>query len=85
MKKILTALALSLVTLNAHARFYERICDPVTHSYWQFEAYHRGFQDGYERGFNRNDYRKELNRIAYEIGFIDGCDMFDRNHMIIRK
>jgi hypothetical protein len=84
MKKILTALILSLVTLNADARFYERICDPVFTDYWQRRAYDQGFKDGYECGFNYNDYRKELDRIAYEIGFIDGCDMFDRVHRIIR-
>jgi hypothetical protein len=84
MKKIITALALSLITLNADARFYEGIFDPSLTDYWQRKAYDQGFQDGYECGFNYNDYRKELDRIAYEIGFIDGCDMFDRVHGIIR-
>jgi hypothetical protein len=84
MKKILTALALSLITCNIHANYYERLCDRSRIDYWQREAYDYGFQDGYERGINRNNYCDELDRIAYEIGFIDGCDMFDRTKGVIK-
>lgn len=84
MKKILTAIALSLITCNIYANYYDKLCDRSRLDYWQREAYDSGFQDGYERGINRNDFREELDRIAYEIGFIDGCEMYDRLNRVIR-
>jgi hypothetical protein len=69
---------------NTLVDYYERLCDRPSLDYWQRKAYDYGFQDGYECGVNRNDYKAEIDRIAYEIGFIDGCDMYDRTNGVIK-
>jgi hypothetical protein len=80
MKKILALLA-AFSTMGEALPYsiYDRPCRDFP-AYWQREAYDRGFIDGFETGVPRNKYRRELDRIAYEIGFMDGVDWYERKY-----
>jgi hypothetical protein len=76
MKRILTIITASIVLsfTVAEAIGGNRKCRPF--EYWERQAYREGFLDGYE-GIHRNIYIIEMDRIAYDIGFLDGDMAFD--------
>jgi hypothetical protein len=73
MKKILIALILSIITINADARNYRQYNRYL--EYWERTAYREGFLDGYD-GLVPRCYQYEMDRIAYDIGYIDGEDAY---------
>jgi hypothetical protein len=79
MKKILTILTASLILslTNTEADEGNRECKPL--EYWELHSYREGFLDGFD-GIRRNTYFLEHDRLAYDIGFIDGDEAFDMKH-----